>query len=100
MSCPICGDCGVVRVRYRDGSPDDFGICLCAAGARLRRLRRVAQETPLWQAWAARERVNPDAMAMVEELLDEAELARIPQAERGPVPSSIASAMQTHKARL
>lgn len=101
MSCPICGDRGVVRVRYRDGSPDDFGVCRCAAGERLRQLRRAAQVTPLWQAWAARERVSPDAMVMAEDVLDEEELARIPRAESAPqASSSIAAAMQTQKARL
>ena len=83
MSCPVCADRGIARIRYHSGDPDDFGVCLCAAGRPYRSERNGAGDlTPygLWQVWAARAQVDPGRVFMIEELLDDAELAAIPRA--------------------
>lgn len=36
MTCRLCGDKGVLRIRYHDATPDDYGVCLCPRGLRLR----------------------------------------------------------------
>jgi hypothetical protein len=99
MNCPVCGDRGVMRVRYQDGSLDDFGVCLCSAGMALRNDRNAVWKPlgyPLWHVWATREQVDLSRVLMVEQLLDEGELAQIP---RGwlPQPVSIAEAMNVNK---
>ena len=100
--CPVCGGAvGIVRVRYHDGAPDAFGVCFCPAGLQMRNTTNGATRTayPLWMLWAAREQVDPTQVAMVEELLTDAELATIPLP--GTVPAtSIAAAMRTQKGKL
>lgn len=99
MNCPVCGDKGVVRVRYRDDSTDDFGVCLCGIGQGLRHDRNAlgkALNYFLWHIWAAREQVELSRMFMVEELLTDDELAAIPRAEM-PAKTSIAEAMNVNK---
>jgi hypothetical protein len=93
MTCPICVDRGIVRVRYRDGSPDDFGVCRCVMGLRYREER---DGCAVWMLWAAREQVPHEQVFLVEELLEDDELARIPvPAQRRVV--SIADAMDRDK---
>lgn len=98
MNCPVCGDKGVVRVRYRDDSPDEFGVCLCAVGVVLRNDKNAGKRVgyPLWLPWAAREQVDLTRVLMVEQLLDDAELAQIPRAKE-PQAVSIAEAMNVNK---
>jgi len=100
-SCQVCGGTGIVRVRYHDGAPDAFGVCLCPAGRTMRNSKNAGKQTgvPLWLVWAAREQVDPAQIVMVEELLDDDELARIPRTGTRPA-ATIAAAMQTRKPRL
>ncbi len=102
MSCPLCGDKGVFKICYRDGSPTHYAVCLCQPGLALRNDRNANRRTgyPLWMAWAAAERIDCQSVVMAEELLDDTELAQIP---RGPITtgtSEIADAMRTRRARL
>lgn len=77
MSCPSCGDKGVIRVRYHDGSPDDYAICLCAVGLRMRDDTNGWKKTgyALWQVWAAREQIDPSRVWLLEELSTAQEIA-------------------------
>lgn len=100
MTCPICGDKGMVRVRYRGGEPDEYGVCRCAEGQHLRIVtgKRNGPGWPAW-TWTAVARGIPfEQVFMVEDILDEEDLARIPTAP-SPTEPSIASAMQTQKRR-
>lgn len=97
MTCPLCGDRGVIRVRYHDGSPDDFGICRCARGLEL---RAPSHGYPLWWVWAARKRVAHERVFYVEELLEDDELTAIPAAgDDEKRASSIAAVMQLQGGR-
>lgn len=105
MTC--CGGKGVIRIRYRDGGPDAFGVCLCAAGLRLRDDRNAGRHTgyPLWNVWAAQRGIDFDAVLMIEDLLDRVELigmfpAAAPMDPPALKPGAIAEAMRTHKAKL
>jgi hypothetical protein len=97
VNCPVCGDQGVLRVRYRDKSPDDFGVCLCAAGQALRVTKNARKDTdiPLWFLWAAQRGIPGARICRIEELLDRKELAAIPQGEAVDSVNAIADAMRT-----
>jgi hypothetical protein len=103
MTCPVCKGQGVVRVRYQDESPDDYGVCLCGDGLRLRVTRNANTETayPLWLLWAAQRQIDQDHICRVEELLSKDELKDIPKPPDISTESdAIAAAMQTQKPRL
>jgi hypothetical protein len=103
VTCPVCGDKGLVRIRYEDGSPDDFGVCRCAVGQTMRNTRNGGRETgySLWEVWAAREQVDPKQICLVEDLLEPHELARIPAPTAPAVATSgIRDAMQTRRPKL
>jgi hypothetical protein len=97
VTCPLCADRGLVRVRYHDGAVDDFGICLCLAGQRYRSDPNVGY--PMWQLWAAREQVDLAHVWMVEDLLDEAELASVPRGQATTTAPTIAGVMRTKRPR-
>jgi hypothetical protein len=102
MTCPICGDKGLVRIRYHSGDPDDFGVCRCETGQWYRDDRNaVGRPTgyPRWMIWAAQTQVPHERIALVEELLDDDELALIPTATERPS-LSIAEVMRTRRPRL
>ena len=72
--CGTCADKGIVRLNWED-APDDFAVCLCEAGLRLRTNRNDGHKViPLWQVWCARERVDPERVFMVEDVLTPDEL--------------------------
>jgi hypothetical protein len=94
-----CKGLGIVRIRYRDGSPDDFGVCICAAGQSMRDDTNSGKHTGYarWQIWAAREKVLPERVFMLEELVDADEL---PVVEIPKQVDAIAAAGRTRKPRL
>jgi hypothetical protein len=102
MSCPICAGKGVTRVNYHDGSPTDYGICLCEAGQILRSDRNAGRSTgyPLWMVWAAEREIPHERIAMVEDLLDEHELATIPREKTSASRRAIADVMISKRPRL
>lgn len=103
MTCPVCGDKGVMRVRYHDDSPDAFGLCRCEVGLRLRSDKNaVGRSTgmPLWWVWAAEHQVNHAQVFNVEELLSDEELARIPAVSSAPQTQQLADTMRTKRPRL
>lgn len=76
MTCPSCNGRGVFRVAYRDGSPVDFAICLCAAGEPFRVTENNGtQHVPHYQIWAIRSGIHPDHVAPMEVVLTDEELA-------------------------
>lgn len=78
MACPVCADKGLVRISYRSGEPDEFALCLCAAGAAWRNDRNAGRQTfPLWHLWAAREEVEQERVGPIEEFYESDELARM-----------------------
>jgi len=85
--CPVCGDKGLVRVRFESGEPDRFGICLCEWGERLRVARNGRHATnPLWQAVAAQRGIPLEAVVPLESLYDPEELAPLFPALAPPAP--------------
>lgn len=105
MSC--CNGSGVIRLRYHDGSPDEFGICLCATGQDMRSDLNGGKRTgfPLWQVWAYQQQIDPARIGMVEEFLDELELRAMfpdwqPDPAAAPAAAQIADAMRTIKGKL
>lgn len=99
MNCQICGDRGVLRMRYRDGSPDDYGVCQCEPGQVLRNDRNADKATgySLWMLWAAARGITYERVCLIEELLEDAELAKIPAAEGPSMVSRVADAVRTTK---
>lgn len=76
MTCTACGDRGIFRVSYHDGSPDDYAICLCAAGERMRIAKNNGRSvTPQWAVWAHQAGIDPARVAPMEDLLTDEELA-------------------------
>jgi hypothetical protein len=75
MDCVICRDKGLVRLNWA-GAPEDFAVCLCEIGLRLRvdRNHTATSVAPLWRVWAAREHVDPDRIFMLEDVLTPVEL--------------------------
>jgi hypothetical protein len=76
MSCPACGEKGVLLVRYESGDPDEYAVCLCPVGQTMRTTRNAGRETgfALWQVWAAREQVDPMRMFALEDIFTGDEL--------------------------
>lgn len=76
MTCPCCGDLGMIRVPWSD-APDDYAICLCSVGFDLRCETNAGKAVgyALWQVWAARNQVQPSRIFLMEEVLTPAELA-------------------------
>jgi hypothetical protein len=65
----------VFRVAYRDGSPADFAICLCAAGEPFRITENNGkQHVPHYRVWAIRHGIDPEHVAPMEVLLTDDEL--------------------------
>lgn len=74
MNCGVCLDKGIVRLNWAD-APDDYAVCLCEMGLRLRVNRNNdAQTVPLWMVWCAREQVDPSRVFLVEDVLTPDEL--------------------------
>lgn len=77
MNCQSCADVGIIRVPWSN-APDDFAICLCDAGAAMRRSwnpDETRARFEVWQLWAAREQVDPSRVFLLDEILAPAELA-------------------------
>lgn len=80
MTCVACDDVGIVPFVAADNPKPDadidaddllFAICLCDAGARLRRERNDHQKVaPLWRVWCAREGVDPSRVCLIESVYD------------------------------
>jgi len=102
VTCRMCGDKGVFKICYRDGSPTHYAVCLCQAGVRLRDDRNAGRHTgyPVWMAWAAQRGIEMQSVVMVEELLDDAELAQIPRGGTPRPATTIADVMRTRRPRL
>lgn len=109
MNC--CNGKGVVRFRFHSGEPDEYGICLCPAGLELRNDVNARRHTgyPLWNIWAAQRGIDFDRVGMLEEFLDELELAALfpnyqHEDSTAPAPNvstdQIADAMRTRAPRL
>jgi hypothetical protein len=105
-NCDFCGGYGLKRIRYYGGEPDEFAICLCAAGMAWRRDTNMGRKVaPLWHVWAAKEKVDPERVAPMEELLDDAEMRAASPGWRGAVqgPSmddALMSAGRSNRVRL
>lgn len=102
MNCQACADKGIIRLKYHNGTPDEFGICVCSAGRWYRSDVNAGKHTGFfgWQVWAYREQVDPTRVFLVEELLDAAEMARMfpawqPEAPVGASTTHITEAMRT-----
>lgn len=75
MTCTTCGDRGVVRVNWKDAD-EDYGVCLCLAGAGLRSERNAGKPCVAgWRVWAAQRGVGPARVVMIEDVLSPSELA-------------------------
>ena len=78
MTCTVCGDKGILRLKYHGGEPDEFAICQCAAGQAWRCEQNGHRRTyPLWHVWAAREQVEHERIGLIEEFFENSELARM-----------------------
>jgi hypothetical protein len=74
MTCEVCGDKGLVRLNWAD-APDDYAVCLCEEGLRLRVDRNNGKSVaPLWLVWCGREQIDPSRMFLIEEVLTPDEL--------------------------
>ncbi len=74
--CPSCNGFGAFAVRYHDGSPADYALCLCAAGETMRRENNNGKvTTPYWFAWASIMGIDPEHVAPMEDLLTAEEMA-------------------------
>jgi hypothetical protein len=107
MNCAACEDRGVIRFRYHDGSPDEFGVCLCRAASGLRSNANAGKRTGIygWHVWAAREQIDPARVFLVEELLDDDEMVRtfpdlLDEETVTTSAEDIAAAMRTHRTKL
>jgi hypothetical protein len=71
MNCGMCGDKGIVRVRYESGESDDFGVCVCTVGRALLVTHNAWTEPgiALWEVWACREQVPVEQMFDLADLL-------------------------------
>lgn len=78
MTCQACQDKGIIRLRYHDGSLDEFGVCVCEAARWYRSDMNAGKHTGFfgWQVWAHREQIDPARVFLIEELLDADEIAR------------------------
>lgn len=87
MTCAVCGDKGVVKVCYEDGTPHDYALCLCPASRWYRSDVNAGKRTGSfgWQVWAAREQVQPDRMFAIEDLYEPSELAAMGFTTDAPV---------------
>lgn len=75
MTCAMCGGHGLVRLNWND-APEDYAVCLCAAGLAMRNERNNGKAVaPLWAVWCAREGIAPSRMYLLEEALTAEELA-------------------------
>jgi hypothetical protein len=74
MSCATCRDVGIVKLNFLEG--DEYGICLCPMGERMRgAVNNGHAAAPLWQVWCAREQVDPALVHPIEDVLTVQELA-------------------------
>ena len=63
-------------VRYQNGSPDEFALCLCAAGMTMRCATNNGKEvSPHWHVWAHINGIDPTHVFPAEEILTDDELA-------------------------
>jgi hypothetical protein len=75
MNCATCSDVGIVCLNFQEG--DEYGLCLCPAGERMRRVVNEGHRTtPLWQVWCAREQVDQARVHPIEDVLTPEELAK------------------------
>jgi hypothetical protein len=93
-------DRGIVRLNWAD-APDDFAVCLCEMGLRLRvdRNHTAASVAPLWRVWCAREQVDPSRMFLIEEVLTPSELRERGVREEPTVMDREAALLAAGKAR-
>ena len=76
MTCQACQDRGVFAVKYHDGSPTDFAVCLCDAGEQLRRSENQGKShVPAYHVWAIKNGIDPEHVAPMENILTDDELA-------------------------
>lgn len=107
MGCQVCGDKGLVRQKYHSGEPDEFALCLCAAGQAWRNETNAGRQTfPLWHMWAAREQVAHERIGPIEDFYEPAEIARMfpgltaPAAAAQLNENAIIAAVRTRKVKL
>ena len=75
MKCSTCADKGLIRLNWAD-APDEFAVCLCAAGLGWRDSYNNGKETnPMWELWCAIEGIEQDRVWCIEDVLTAAELA-------------------------
>ncbi len=75
MTCSVCAGKGLIRLNWAD-APDEFALCLCAAGMAWRNNRNNGKPVPaLWQVWCAQQQVDPSRVFKVEDVLTTDELA-------------------------
>lgn len=74
-TCTTCSDKGIVRLNWAD-APEDFALCLCAAGRWYRSDKNAGRHTDGcgWQVWCAREQIEPSRIFLLEEVLTAEEL--------------------------
>jgi hypothetical protein len=83
--CPSCAGHGVFRLRYTDGSPDEYALCLCPAGEQMRLAKNNGRPVPpQWTVWAHQQGIDVARVAPMEVLLSDAEMAARGFAEVAP----------------
>jgi hypothetical protein len=105
MNCQHCGDKGIIRLCYHSGDPDDFGICLCAAGQAWRVGENCGRKTnPLWHVWAAIKGIAHERIVMIEDWAEPEDIARMFPAYRAamsePVDDVLLAAGRTRRGKL
>ncbi len=75
MTCSVCAGKGLIRLNWSD-APDEFALCLCAAGMAWRHTRNNGKPVPaLWRVWCTQHQVDPACVFKVEDVLTAEELA-------------------------
>lgn len=73
MTCPTCGDRGLVKVNWKD-APEDYAVCLCPTGELLRAMSTRGQ-LAAWHVAAARMGIDSARVVMLEDVCTPEELA-------------------------
>lgn len=74
MTCPTCGDRGLVKVNWNDAT-EDYAVCLCPTGELLR-AEPTSGQVPAWRALAGRMNIDPARVVMLEDVCTPEELAQ------------------------